>query len=261
MPGHSDPEDLALRALGEDVDAAGLDDHLATCARCRDELEQLRAVVATGRAVTPEDQPVAPPPEVWDRVVAELGLSAAHVGGATVTTTTAASGPADGGPDVGPPVGDDELAARRERSGRGVTALVAAAAALVGIALGVGGSAVLGGSDEPAQGTVVAQASLSALPDRSGTGEATVQTVDGERVLSLDVSGLTRADGFYEVWLLDEDAERLVSLGLLDGSTGRFVLPAQVDVGEFPVVDVSIEPADGDPAHSGDSVVRGTLSS
>ena len=39
------------------------------------------------------------------------------------------------------------------------------------------------------------------------------------------------------------------------------MLPAQVDVGEFPVVDVSIEPADGDPAHSGDSVVRGTLSS
>jgi hypothetical protein len=34
-----------------------------------------------------------------------------------------------------------------------------------------------------------------------------------------------------------------------------------VDVGEYPVVDVSIEPTDGDPAHSGNSVVRGTLSS
>jgi hypothetical protein len=29
--------------------------------------------------------------------------------------------------------------------------------------------------------------------------------------------------------------------------------------GEFPVVDISIEPFGGDPSHSGDSVVRGTL--
>jgi hypothetical protein len=247
VPAHSDPEDLALRALGEDV--AGLDDHLATCALCRDELEALRAVVATGRAVTAEDRPVAPPPVVWDRVVAELGLSVPAVTGAPDPATPAGS-----------PAVRDELAARRERSGRGRTALVAAAAALVGIALGVGGGAVLGGSDD-GSGAVVATASLAALPDRSGTGEATLRTADGERVLVLDVSGLTTADGFYEVWLLDEDAQRLVSLGLLDGSTGRFTLPPAVDVGEFPVVDVSIEPADGDPAHSGDSVVRGTLSS
>ena len=86
-------------------------------------------------------------------------------------------------------------------------------------------------------------------------------TVDGERVLVLDVSGLSQGDGVYEVWLLDSDAKRLVSLGLLDGSTGRFVLPPEVDVSDFPVVDVSIEPVDGDPAHSGDSVVRGILNS
>lgn len=232
MPGHSDPDDLALIALGEQLE----DPHLATCARCQSELEQLRAVVTTARSVTPEDQPEAPPPQVWDRVVAELGLARDARAG-------------------------DELDARRSRSRRGFTALVAAAAAVVGIAVGVGGSALLGGSDEPAAGTVVASASLTALPDRTGTGQATVQTVDGERVLSLDVSGLTRADGFYEVWLLDADAQRLVSLGLLDGSTGRFTLPPEVDVTDFPVVDVSIEPVDGDPAHSGDSVVRGILSS
>jgi anti-sigma-K factor RskA len=63
------------------------------------------------------------------------------------------------------------------------------------------------------------------------------------------------------VWLLDSEAQRLVSLGLLEGDEGRFPLPEQVDVGEYPVVDVSIEPTDGDPAHSGNSVVRGTLSS
>jgi hypothetical protein len=38
-----------------------------------------------------------------------------------------------------------------------------------------------------------------------------------------------------------------------------FVLPENLDVGEFPVVDVSNEPIDGDPTHSGDSIVRGVL--
>jgi hypothetical protein len=36
-------------------------------------------------------------------------------------------------------------------------------------------------------------------------------------------------------------------------------VPDGVDTAEFPVVDVSAEADDGDPAHSGDSIVRGTL--
>ena len=83
------------------------------------------------------------------------------------------------------------------------------------------------------------------------------------RVLELDVPTLTPdTKGFYEVWLLDEDAKRLVSIGLLDlsqGTTARFPIPDDIDLATYPVVDVSVEPADGNPAHSGDSVVRGTL--
>lgn len=232
---HSDPDDLALRALGEDV-GGDLDAHLSACADCRAELDRLREVVAVGRAVRPEDAPQDPPPSVWDGIVTELGLDAA-------------------------PRAMDDLALRRSSPRRRFTALVAAAAAVVGIGVGVAGSALLGGSDDEPAGTVVATAALAALPDRSGTGRATLETVDGERVLVLDVSGLSRGDGVYEVWLLDTGATRLVSLGLLDGARGRFTLPRSVDVGAYPVVDVSIEPVDGDPAHSGDSVVRGTLSS
>ena len=47
--------------------------------------------------------------------------------------------------------------------------------------------------------------------------------------------------------------------GLLEGSEGTFPLPAGVDLSEYSVVDVSREPSDGDPAHSGDSIVRGAL--
>ena len=50
-----------------------------------------------------------------------------------------------------------------------------------------------------------------------------------------------------------------MSLGLLEGASGRFVVPDGIDLDEFTLVDVSAEPVDGDPAHSGDSIVRGEL--
>jgi hypothetical protein len=247
VPTHSDPADLALHALGEDV-GPDVDAHLASCAECRDEVERLRSVVAVARTTGPDDAPQPPPASVWDGIVAELGL-----GGA-------ASGDTDEAGTDDPSGAVDELSARRAGS-RMRTALVAAAAAVVGIALGVGGSALLGDDDSGGQGAVVASAELAALPDRQGTGAATVRGSGSQRVLVLDVSDLTTGAGVYEVWLLDADAQRLVSLGLLEGTSGRFALPPSLDVADFPVVDVSIEPLDGDPAHSGDSVVRGTLTS
>jgi hypothetical protein len=46
---------------------------------------------------------------------------------------------------------------------------------------------------------------------------------------------------------------------VLHGTSGRFPVPAGVDVHRFRFVDVSDEPRDGDTAHSGDSIVRGAL--
>jgi hypothetical protein len=51
----------------------------------------------------------------------------------------------------------------------------------------------------------------------------------------------------------------MVSLGPLRAD-GRYAIPDGVDVRAFPVVDVSIEPLDGEPTHSGRSVMRGVLS-
>lgn len=247
MSVHSDPDDLALRALGEEVDVQ-VESHVATCAQCQHELEALRAVVATARTVEPEDSPMAPPPAVWDAVVAELGLGAGASSGA--------------GAGAGARAGaSDELAQRRSRRSRLGLAALTAAAVVLGIAVGAAGAVLLTGDDDEVPATVVAEAQLAALPEHEGTGEASVRGGGDQRVLELDVSDLSKGSGFYEVWLLDENGERLVSLGLLEGTHGTFPIPAAVDVAEFPVVDVSIEPADGDPAHSGDSVVRGVLSS
>lgn len=71
-------------------------------------------------------------------------------------------------------------------------------------------------------------------------------------------TGLRPTDGFYEVWLLDPGSGRLVALGVLDDDgRGRLTVPEGVAVGDYPAVDVSAEPDDGDPAHSGASVLRG----
>ncbi|KGM14881.1 hypothetical protein N867_14485, partial [Actinotalea fermentans ATCC 43279 = JCM 9966 = DSM 3133] len=116
--------------------------------------------------------------------------------------------------------------------------------------------------DAPAP-AVVAQAQLEALPGWDAVGHAEVEEdADGRRVLVLTVDetgGAGDTDGLREVWLLKEDVSGLVSLGLLDGEEGRFLVPAGVDLTEYPVVDVSREPTDGNPAHSGDSIVRGLL--
>jgi hypothetical protein len=43
--------------------------------------------------------------------------------------------------------------------------------------------------------------------------------------------------------------------------TQEFELPADLDLEQFPIVDVSVEPLDGVPTHSGVSVARGELES
>ena len=63
---------------------------------------------------------------------------------------------------------------------------------------------------------------------------------------------------FYEIWLLGDDG--LVSLGSFrvgpDGAANvRLALP--VNPKAYQSFDVSLEPDDGNPGHSGDSVLRG----
>jgi len=245
---HVSADDLALRALGEELPDLP-ESHLAGCTHCQSELDQLRAVVTTARSVQPDDYPVTPPPSVWEGVVAELGLATAGGPGAGV-----AAGAAAGDSSVaGLPV---PAARNRRRS-----VLLALAAGVIGLLIGIGATAVVTAGDDDLP--VVASTELTVLADDSSGGDAEVVQEGAGRVLELDVPTLTRdPKGFYEVWLLDKDAKRLVSIGLLDpsqGTTARFPIPDDVDLATYPVVDVSVEPADGNPAHSGDSVVRGTL--
>jgi hypothetical protein len=289
---HLSEESLALLALGEPLDAQS-QDHLADCPDCAAEVESLRHVVLAGRAEPPA--PAAPGPDVWARIHAELGLSeevaedpfaaprgaapdgavkdvaenaakdaaernaaendAAGTGGAGVDST----GIDSDGAGAGSRSAVVDLDARRRRPRRGVPYPLAAAAAAAALLAGAGAMwAVQRPGAEPAP-TLVARAELEPLAGYTARGAAEVDVLpDGTRQLVVRTDPAD-VDGFKEVWLLAPDAQGMISLGVMAGDEAVFVLPENVDVSRFPVVDVSNEPVDGDPTHSGDSIVRGTL--
>src|SRR5579875_3065654 len=72
---HTDPERLALIALGEQ--ATGADavhgGHLPGCPQCQAELDALRTVVEVARSPREAERLSAPPPGLWERIAAEAG--------------------------------------------------------------------------------------------------------------------------------------------------------------------------------------------
>lgn len=146
-------------------------------------------------------------------------------------------------------------------------AMAAAAGIVVGAAavwagynvLGQGPQAGPSPSPTAPQPVVIAQAPLQPLASYTSTGKALVEKLpDGSRQLVVQLSD-GQISGFREVWVISPDLSKLVSLGVLDGEPGVFALPAGLDLADYPIVDVSNEPFDGNPAHSSDSIARGEL--
>lgn len=252
---HVDPEVLALLALGEQDAASEAEHvHLRSCPQCRAEADELAMVASRARAAG-EETLVAPPDHVWDRITAELAPEASAAG----------HGPVDGGtPATGTDRGAEvvDLASRRRRP-----VLWGAVAAGVALLAGVGGGVAWERAQSPLPSpaptpVAVAEADLEALPDWTGsTGRAVVEELpDGEREIQVSLGGTdTSADGYREVWLIAEDLSGMVSLGMLEGDDGAFPVPEGLDLERYSLVDVSEELFDGDPTHSGDSIVRGGL--
>ncbi len=249
---HIDPDVLALLALGETAEDVRDAEHLATCGECRDELMILRRAAVVGRSTIDAGELLEPSPRVWEAIqrdIAEIEADADADAVAADETGTAS----------------DEADESAQSSGARVTPLrrrlwvplAAAAAALV--------IAVAGGvwwASRPAPVTVLASATLDAFPDwPDATASATVEELpDGERVVEVDLEAPLPDDGYRELWLISSEGDALVSLGILDGTRGTFAIPADVDLSRFSLVDISQEHFDGDPGHSGDSIVRGELS-
>lgn len=119
-------------------------------------------------------------------------------------------------------------------------------------------------SDDPGETAPRQTVALESVPGpdtpSGASGEVSLVS-SAEDAVTLDVSGLepTGADEFYELWLLGEEGE-LVALGTFrvepDGAS-KIEVPLPVDPDKYEYFDVSIQLDNGDPAHSGRSVLRG----
>lgn len=256
---HLDPETLALLALGEhprDVSTDADRTHLDACAACSAELSSLSDVSQVAGTVTGADVLVAPGPAVWERIHAELGLRDVGPENPGQEPARAAT---DGRPSRLSVVDGTGRTAGGPRPRRLLPWVSAAAAAA--LVAGVAGGVLWERRESTVPEVTLASATLDALPAwPDATGQARLEeSPDGLRQVVVEVDADATPGGYREVWLLADDLSGLVSLGVLEGAEGRFDVPADLDVTRFSLVDVSQEPLDGDPAHSGDSIVRGAL--
>ena len=164
-------------------------------------------------------------------------------------------------PVVVPPA---ELDRRRERRRR--TVLVSVAAAVVVLVVGLG---VVLASRPDAGPTEIAAAELAPYGGADvGPAGGTVEVVeeDDQLRLQVDMHDLPAPPPgtFYELWLIDPSTGTPVSVATMrDGAsdvTTSVDLPAGTDPATYEVVDVSVQEEAAGPEHSGNSVLRGTLS-
>lgn len=195
-----------------------------------------------------------PPAGLWDRIAAAALDGDAALVEATEVTAEPGLGP-DQAAEPNRVLPMRPVPSRRSRRMLAVGgALALAAAAAIAIPLAVS-------TDDDVR--VLASAPLSneglASFDDTPVGSARLVEDHGVRYLDVRVDDAPPlGDGYLELWLIDTQVQGMVSLGPYTGNH-RYPVPASVSPERFPVVDVSLEPSDGVPTHSGVSVVRGVL--
>lgn len=256
------PEDVLVDiALGDQVSTPD-HEHLTSCEECHALLDSLRRALVVTRS-TAGASLISPPDAVWSRIDAELATDRA--------SRAAAGAHADRHDGAGTeksaaeePGSIRRPSARRAVAGRPRTRRPAvawlAAACIAGVAAGVGGSVVADRLGQSSPRTI-ATAQLDTITTGESRGVASVQEHDDGLSLEVSARGVTVPDGYAEVWLINRDGKRMVSVGVLDKSEGIAAFPisqALLDEG-YVVVDISHEEFDDKPEHSGESLVRGPL--
>lgn len=222
--------------------------HLQRCDSCYAWVSDTARVISALRPATSDDDLVEetadladPPPGLWAVIAAE-----------TAQTRTETQQP---------PAPVTDLATRR---GSRRTWLWVGGAAAAGLAVGAAlATAVLGqpkipGEPEP---LLAGEAQLAPVSQANFTGEAEMfRHADGQLTLTVQVAEVPAPeDGYLELWLRDEQASRLISLGTVTTTSTTVTVPQGMDLSEYPVVDVSHEHYDGDPSHSGVTLAAGPM--
>jgi anti-sigma-K factor RskA len=240
---HLDPDRLADRALGiADPLTAEEQNHLAICTECRDELAELGRIADLSRH--PEQLAQVPADAIWRSVQSELASQA----------------PAPARTEAAPELQSSQPTVTElpRRTPRPRSWLLVAAAAVLGLIIGAGITTVAVRD----RVEVTSSTALEALPGQTGQGTAELVSDRGRPELRVQIDAPRTPDRYREVWLINTDGQRMYPLGVLpDDGRATYPLPPALagQLQGFTIVDVSIEPYDGDPAHSRESQVRGTL--
>jgi anti-sigma-K factor RskA len=243
--------EVAAYVLGklEADEAAAFEAHLAGCPDCRRQLEELRGLpelLATAAPTIPLPDPLR------DRTLAAVRQAAARAEPASAVE--AAAPPADAAAPA-----SEAPAPTRRPWWRRRWLVVAVAAAMLVVALAVPGALLLGGG-----GGEVTRLTLVAAEGGGGRGQVTVIRTAAGRSFDVRIQGLRQpAPGsLYELWAVhpQDTLERpqRVSLGTFttgaDGSA-RLTAFTAAPADRFPVVGVTLEPVDGNPARTGPRVL------
>lgn len=272
-------EDQLLDLLGTDPIPADAGTHLAECADCRRTVDELRTI--TGQLKTAPVTLERPDPAVWQRILHEVdepterdttpdtdrgrerdtnpvSESGTDPVSERDTTEGTGEGTAEGTAEgTEPPRRLRSTPSASSTSGRLKWLLAVAAALVLGAVVG----RISAGSDDAPRTTVLARAQLDTLTrDQQRLGTASLTRTGDTTSVKVAMDSLPSRGRIVEVWLINKDGKRMVSVGFLDGTGPQtFAIdPRLLDEG-YVIVDVSREPLDGNPAHSGDSIVRGTL--
>ena len=195
----------ALDALDEGEERS-FEQHLALCARCREELAGLREAAASLAYAAP---PTAPPPELKQRILAQARAERPNV-----------------------------VPLKRRRNWTPALGAAAAIAACAAVALGIWAFS-LSGSQDPVESVLSKPGSRLVS---MGTAGAIAVAPDGTAVLQVSVppapSGKT-----YEAWVIRDGKAK--AAGLFPGRAGTSVVEIPRPVRPGAVVAVTLEPAGG----------------
>ena len=261
MSAHPDPEDLALAALPAEPSDPGVVAHLAECGTCRARVDELAHTVALAQdGAAGVGDTGGPPDRVWAAIAAELGDELPS---------------AESPPRRQPPQPPQPPKARRQlpppqrpkaRRRVLVAAVVALVALVAGVGIGLGAGALGGGAGEgQPSSSIVAQLQPIGPLDPAGSGTLTATEQAGVRTMAVRLTGVPDTAGadYLEEWLMNGAGTEIVALGALTrddtGYTGSFTVPSNLPMAQLDLVDVSAEHYDGNPGHSGVSILRGTL--
>jgi anti-sigma-K factor RskA len=245
--------EVAVYLLGklEADEAAAFEAHLAGCPDCRRQLEEFRRLPELLATATP----AIPLPDVLrNRTLAAVRQAAAQAEPAPAAPAAAPAAEAPA-PAVPAPVLPHRPWWRRR------WLVIAVAAAALVAALAVPGALLLFGDDGGGQ---VTRLTLVAAEGRSGRGQVTVTQTAAGRTFDVRIQGLPPPPpgSLYELWAVhpDDTPERpqRVSLGTFttgaDGSAHLTAFTA-APADRFPVVGVTQEPVDGNPARTGPRIL------